>query len=139
MTRPFNKRLDELEAMLVENEHQSKAEALAELKAHAVNAEQFLGRVKRAVQDGYTRQLRQLAERQQAAQSATPAFLAGISAMSRATMLDVFEKIRVGGFGEEYREAALARCRNKDASELTDEELRTWLEDVGSMIGDPEE
>jgi hypothetical protein len=139
MSRPFNKRLEDLEAMFVDNEHQSKAEALLELQSHAVDAEQFLGRVKRTVQDGYRRQLRLLAVQQQAAQSTAPSFLAGTAGMSRAVMLEVFEKIRSGGFGAEYREAALARCRNKDATELTDEELRSWLEDVGGMIGDPEE
>lgn len=139
MSDSFNKRIDALEAMLADNEHQTKAEAMSELQARAADAEHFLSRVKRAVQDGYSIQLRLLAERQQAAQSATPGFLAGIANMSRGAMLEVFEKLRNGGFGAEYREAALARCRNKDASELTDEEMRSWLEDVGSMFGAPEE
>ena len=139
MNQPFNKRIDQFEALLANNENQSKTDALAELHSHVGDVEQFLGRVKRVVQEGYSRQLRRLAEQQQAAQSGAPGFLADIAAMSRDAMLEVFEKIRNGGFGAEYREAALARCRNRDVSDVTDEELRSWLEDVGGMFGEPEE
>ena len=54
-------------------------------------------------------------------------------------MLSFFEKLRSGAYGSHYQEAAVARCRNKDATELSGEELRSWLEDIGDTLGEPEE
>lgn len=79
-----------------------------------------------------------LAAREREQSNSRPAFLGTIATMSRQAMLDCFKKLRRGDFGDKYRDLALARCRNKDASELTDEELRSWLEDVGQVLGEPD-
>ena len=132
-----DKRFDDFEAFLTADEGQSKEDAIAELRAHGVDTEAFLAKARRVVQEGYRRQLKTVAQSEQATQAAAPGFLANLKSMPRAAMQAVFARVREGEFGIQYRELALARCRNKDASELSDEELRSWLEDVGDILGEP--
>lgn len=131
-------RLDAVEAFLTDDSQQSKADALKELRTNGVDVDQFLARVKRVVSEGYTQQLRLLSRQQQAEAQRRPEFLINLAMMPRDDMLASFEKLRCGQLGDAYRVAALARCRNKDAAELTDEELRSWLEDIGEILGEPQ-
>jgi hypothetical protein len=131
-----NPNLDNLEAFLIDDSL-SKKDAVKELRLQGVNTEALFDRVQRIVRDGYSTQLRLAAEQEQASRASAPGFLANLPTMSRDAMRAVFERVASGDFGPEYRTAALARCRNKDASGLTDEELRSWLEDISDMLGEP--
>ena len=99
----------------------------------------FFSRVQKTVDAGYSKQLQRLSADQQSEHRAPPSFLSDLADMTRDSMLDCFQRLRSGEFGVQYKEAALARCRNKDATELTDDELRSWLDDVGDIIGEPEQ
>lgn len=129
------KRLDDLENFLISNEEQSKSETAAELRSQGVDTERFFNKIHAIVQAGYCQQLRVIAQREQAALKAQPPFLENLATMTREAMLAIFSQLRDGAFGSDYQEAALARCRNKDASSLSDGELRSWLEDVGDIFG----
>lgn len=128
--------LNDLEAFLTDDSL-SKKDAVKELRMQRVDTEALFDRVQRIVREGYSTQLRLAAEQEQASRESAPGFLAQLATMSRDAMLAVFEKVANGEFGSEYQTAALARCRNKDASGLTDEELRSWLEDIGDVLGEP--
>ncbi|NQV29064.1 MAG: hypothetical protein HQ518_32320 [Rhodopirellula sp.] len=132
------KPLSDFEDFLADTDDESKEDAVAGLQANKVNVRQFFSRVQQTVQEGYRQRLQELAASQQKAESG-PGFLTDLAQMSRDAMLACFDRVRRGEFGAEYKEAALARCRNKDVSELTDEDLRSWLEDVGEILGEPEE
>ena len=132
-----DERFDRLEEFLVDNEGDEKVEVTRQLRLQGVDAIQFFNRVKKTVQDGYCSQLRAIAHQQQNRQANWPAFLEHLRTMPRSAMLEVFRQLKNGAFGEEYREAALARCRKKDEAALSDDELRTWLEDVGEIWGEP--
>src|SRR5580704_6777151 len=127
--------LNDLEVFLT-NDSLSKQDALKELRLQGVDTEALFARVQRIVREGYSTQLR-LAAEQEKVSRASPDFLAQLATMSRDAMLAVFERVANGDFGPEYRTAALARCRSKDASGLTDEELRSWFEDIGDVLGEP--
>lgn len=131
-----NKRLDALESFLSENEAESKGETRSELRRQGVEVDEFLDRVKKVVQKGYQERLREIAATE--SESHLPGFLQNLKAMSRDAMLDVFRRLQRGEFGGEYQQLALARCRNKDAQDTTDEELRSWLDDIGEVLGEPE-
>jgi hypothetical protein len=131
-------KLNGLEAFLANCDEESQADDLADLRKMGVNVDAFMKRVDATVQAGYAEQLRQLAASQREQSSSAPGFLANLKTMTRAAMLDAFEGLRRGDLGERYRGLALARCRNKDVSELSDDELRSWLEDVGQVLGEPE-
>lgn len=131
-------KLNGLEAFLANSDGESQADDLADLRKMGVNVDAFMKRVDATVQAGYAEQLRQFAASQREHLSSTPGFLANLKTMTRAAMLEAFEGLRRGDLGERYRGLALARCRNKDVSELSDDELRSWLEDVGQLLGEPE-
>lgn len=134
--KQHNPTIDDLEAFLIDDSL-SKKDVTKELRLQGVDTEAFFDRVKRIVREGYSAQLRLAAEQEQSSRSTAPGFLAQLATMSREAMLAMFERVANGEFGAEYRSAALARCRNKDASGLTDEELRSWLEDIGDVLGEP--
>ncbi|GJM25763.1 MAG: hypothetical protein DHS20C16_21780 [Phycisphaerae bacterium] len=131
-----NKRLDALESFLSENESESKADSRSELRRQGVEVDEFLDRVRKIVQEGYQERLREAAATD--AEPRLPGFLQNVKTMSRDAMLDIFQRLQIGEFGSEYQQLALARCRNKDAQDTTDEELRSWLDDIGDVVGDPE-
>jgi len=128
--------LNDLEAFLTDDSL-SKIDAVKELRLQGIDMEALFDRVQRLVREGYSTQLRLAAEQEKASRASAPGFLAQFATMSRDAMLAVFERIAKGDFGPEYQTAARARCRNKDASDLTDEELRSWLEDIGDVLGEP--
>jgi hypothetical protein len=130
-----DRRLEDLEDLLAANEEQSKAETVTELRSQGIDTTEFFSRIKKIVQTGYSAQLRASAQREQNTMRVRPDFLREIAAMSREAMLAVFSQLQTGTHGPQYQEAALARCRNKDASQLSDEELRSWLEDIGDILG----
>ncbi len=130
--------LNDLEAFLTD-ESQSKADTVKDLRSMGVDTKTLFARVESIVQQSYSEQLRLIAEREQAERRNVPGFLMNLANMTRDNMLALFEQVSDGSFGPEYKSAALARCRNKDASALTDEELRSWLEDIGSVLGEPNE
>lgn len=132
------RKLNGLEAFLANCEGESHADDLVDLRKMGVDVDAFMKRVDATVQAGYAEQLRLLATSEREQSSVVPGFLVNLQAMTRAAMLESFERLRRGDLGERYRGLALARCRNKDVSELSDDELRSWLEDVGQVLGEPE-
>ena len=106
------------------------------LGSAGVDTTAFFNAVDKAVQEGYSAQLRKLAESERAGRTSRATFLTELASMSRDVMIALFNKVSEGEFGMVYRDAALARCRNKTPSQLTDEELRTWLEDIGEIVGE---
>ena len=133
-----NDRLSELEDILAEAEGQSTDEILTDLKKAGIDTERFLARANSTMQTQYRSHLRKLAESEQAESASTDFVLPGIETMDREMMLASFDRIRSGEMGEDHKEAALARCRNSDATALTDDELRSWLSDIGEIYGKPD-
>jgi hypothetical protein len=129
------KRLEDLEDFLASNEEQTKAETIAELRSQGLDTAQFFSRIKKIVQTSYSEQLRVTAQSEQDRIRVQPGILPQLATMSRDAMLSIFAQLQDGSYGPQYQQAALARCRNKDASLLSDEELRSWLEDIGDILG----
>ena len=132
-----DRRLEKLEEFLIGTEGESHQDTVRELRALGIDTDSFFKQVHATVEKSYMKQLRILAN-QQKKKNTTPDFLSNITSMNRNEMIRCFEQIRAGERGARYQKAAVARCRNKDASELSDEELRSWLEDIGSTLGEPE-
>lgn len=131
-------KLDDLEAFLI-SDSPPKKDVVKELRLQGANPQSLFDRVTRVVREGYSAQLKRLAEQEQSSRAPLSGLLAQLATMPRDAMLRIFERVSSGEYGTEYRAAALARCRNKDASDLTDEELRSWLEDIGEVLGEPGE
>lgn len=135
----MNEDLQKLEAFLLETESQTREEALEELASHGVDVHRLEERVSAIVRQGYAAALKKLAAEQQQETVSRPSWFSDLPRMSREAMLALFERINGGEFGEECRSLAMQRCRNRSTSDLTDEEIRSWLEDVGDLLGESQE
>lgn len=128
-----------LETFLFDTADQPKDEAIKELSANGIDTAAFLADIQNVVQGSYMSQLKQLAEMQQADSLKPAGFLSDLATLGKSAMLDLFSGFQSGRFGDQYKQAAVARCRNKNPSELSETELRSWLTDIGETLGDPTE
>lgn len=134
-----HKRVHPLESFLFDNIDQTKNEAISELNTHGIDSSTFLAEVNEIVQASYMNQLKVLAEAEKASSTKQADFLSDIADWGREALLRLFAQLRSGNFGDNYQQAAIARCRNKNPSELSETELRSWLVDIGETLGDPTE
>lgn len=111
-------------------------EVMRSLRRMGVKVDDMVERLHGVVQKCYSEQLKLEVQREQKQVTVVPSFLAGLASMAKEEMLVIFEKLARGDLGTQYQSAALARCRNGAPNELTDDELRSWLEDVGSIYGE---
>lgn len=132
-----DRRLEKLEDFLIDTGGDTHNDTVRELRALGIDTDNFFKRVHNTVEESYRNQLRLMAD-QQKRKNIVPGFLRNIQSMNREEMIRCFDQIRTGERGARYQNAAIARCRNKDASDLSEEELRSWLEDIGTTLGEPE-
>lgn len=128
-------RLSDLEDILAEMEGQSSEEMAADLRKAGINTDAFLKRANKVMQEQYRKHLHELAEEEQQIAHVVPSFFADVAKMSREELMMSFATLQNGSMGETYKQAALARCRNKDTAELSDEDLRSWLQDIAEISG----
>jgi hypothetical protein len=134
MNNDAENKLAKFEAFLADTDNQTKEETLAELASHGVRTEEFLKEVQMVVREGYSKRLKQIAEQERAeACSEKPKVFGEIMSLPREAMLLLIQKLKAGEFGPELQQATGARWRNKEADHVTDEELRSWLEDIADM------
>lgn len=115
---------------LADTEGQSNEAVADELKAQGTDVATFISDVNDLVRKGYQRSLREIAvaERQAVVESGRDRF-AGLAA-TKEQMLLLVARLQRGDFGVNLRERAVARCRNQDPATLSEEDLRSWLEDI---------
>ena len=134
-----NENAHPLEKFLFDTADQPKDEAINELSDNGINTDAFLADIQNVVQGSYMSQLKKIASMQQADSVKPASFLSDLATLGKSAMLDLFSDFQSGSFGDQYKQAAVARCRNKNPSELSETELRSWLADIGETLGDPVE
>lgn len=118
---------------LCRTEHQTKQDALAELASNGVKLDEFRSKVATIVRKGYQRQVRQAAESASIiAQSAKSSLFGDLAGKSMAELLAIRDQLTHGVFGARLQQAAVARCRNHQGEEVSEQELRSWLEDISA-------
>ena len=128
-------RLSDLEEILAEIEGQSTDEITADLRKAGIDTDAFLMRANKVMQEQYRKHLHEVAEEVQHIARVVPSLFADVDSMDREELLMSFATLQNGSMGESYKEAALARCRNKDTAELSDDDLRSWLQDIAEISG----
>ena len=128
-------RLSDLEEILAEIEGQSTDEIAADLRKAGIDTDAFLMRANKVMQEQYRKHLHEVAEEEQLIARVVPSLFADVASMDREELLMSFATLQNGSMGETYKEAALARCRNKDTAELSDDDLRSWLQDIAEISG----
>ena len=124
---------------LFDTSNQTKHEAREELEAHGVDVAGFFAKIERTVQSAYMEQLGRIAAQEQAETKKQATFLEHLAELNKDQILALVKQIRSGVFGLQYKSLAVARCRNNDPAEMSVEELRSWLEDLSDMLGEPGE
>jgi hypothetical protein len=121
-----------LEDSLTDTSGESPADLRQELESGGVDVNRFLARLKGVVRKGYQHQMRL---RNQAvtdrATSAVGSLFGDLSSLSGAQLRDLIGRVLGGGYGLSAQSAA--RCRNYNGAELSDDEVRSWLQDIEKL------
>ena len=137
MNKNHQKALRALDALLADDADMSLAELRAELAAQGVNVDEFLARFSKTVRQGYQRHVRLAAEAATAkAQAAKTTLFGDLARKSKAELLAIRDQVINGAFGALLQNTAVARCRNHQGEEVSEQELRSWLEDISASASD---
>jgi hypothetical protein len=94
---------------------------------NVVTVNSFLTRADEAFRKGLQENVkRQAAQAKARAVVLKGAMFGQLIGKARSELLALYQAASMGQYGAATR----ARCRNKNAEEMTDEELRSWLEDI---------
>ena len=121
-----------LEASLLDTSGESPADLRKELESSGVDATNFMSRLKGVVRKGYQHQM--LLQSQAAcdrANSTVGSIFGDLSALGGEQLRSLIEQVLSGGFGSLAQSAA--RCRNYQGDQLSDEDIRSWLQDVEKL------
>jgi hypothetical protein len=127
MKPDYRKAAKNLRDAIVDNSHLSAENLRKKLSDEGVDVNRFLTRADEAFRKG----LQENVKRQAAQAKARAAVLKGsmfgqLVGKARSELLALYQAASMGQYGAATR----ARCRNKNAEEMTDGELRSWLEDI---------
>jgi hypothetical protein len=116
-----------LEEAVLDNSHMSAAELEKSLSDKGVDVKRFLAGANDAFRKGLQRGIKAKAAQAKAQAVVLKGSLFGdLGGKVRVELLALTQAALGGQFGSAIR----ARCRNKNAEAMTDEELRSWLEDI---------
>ena len=129
MSTNYQKAAQNLERALLEDTNLTEAELRQKLSGEGVDVDGFLKRF-----DATFRKSIQARAKQEAVEAKARAFAArgslfGRIVETRENLLALVQEAIAGRFGAEV----MARCRNKDPNEMSDNELRSWLEDIEKL------
>jgi len=131
MSNGYKKVVHNLDAWLADDNNRSIEDLREELHEQGVDADAFLKRFGSVVRKGLQHQMKQQAEREQQAAAAAPRRLFGdLTTKTKVELERLFDGVRQGEFGVHLKNAALARCCNHTGHQLSETELRSWLEDI---------
>lgn len=127
MKPDYRKAGKNLRESVLDNSHLSAAELRKQLSDEGVDANKFLAKADEAFRKGLQQGVKAQATQAKARAAVLKGSLFGqLAGKVRADLLALHQAAQMGQYGAATR----ARCRNKNADEMTDDELRSWLEDI---------
>jgi hypothetical protein len=127
MKPDYRKAAKNLRDTIVDNSHLSAEDLRKKLSDEGVDVNRFLTRADEAFRKGLQENVkRQAAQAKARAVVLKGAMFGQLIGKARSELLALYQAASMGQYGAATR----ARCRNKNAEEMTDEELRSWLEDI---------
>ncbi|MBI5818285.1 MAG: hypothetical protein HZA88_04795 [Verrucomicrobia bacterium] len=131
MSKDYHKAVRALDVLLADDADMSVTELRAELAAQGVNVDEFLAKFSKTVRKGYQQQIRLAADKaKEQTQFAAATLFGDLRQKTMVELLAIREQVANGVFGVALQKTALARCRNQQGTELSENELRSWLEDI---------
>jgi hypothetical protein len=127
MKPDYRKAGQNLREAVLDNSHMTAAELQKKLSDEGVDVKKFLAGTEEAFRKGLQRGMKAKAAQAKARSAVLKGSLFGdLAAKARVDLLALCQAASGGQYGAAIR----ARCRNKNAEAMTDEELRSWLEDI---------
>jgi len=106
----------------------------ARLKAEGVDTDAFLSRMERTVRQSIQAEWRREAEEERKGLSLRQNSLLQIGAWPISQVRAWLQNAMSGDFGPQAQEMACAYHRNKEDGGLSDEDLRSWVADIQSVL-----
>lgn len=136
MKPDYHKAGKNLREAVLDNSHLSAAELQKKLSEEGVDVKRFLAGADEAFRKGLQRGMKAKAAQAKARSAVLKGSLFGdLGGKVRAELLALCQAASLGQYGAPIR----ARCRNKNAEAMTDEELRSWLEDIERLSEETED
>ncbi len=123
--------LKNLDKVLLDDAGETPAEIRQRLEAEGVDVKGLVARVKAAAGEAYRQRLAAEARQLQVeARKSKGKVFGNLVGLGREKLIELIQAAATG----EYGPIATARCRNQKPEELSDEDIRTLLEDIESTI-----
>jgi hypothetical protein len=127
------KMLKNLDKVLFEDVGETPAEVRQRLEKEGVDVKALVARIKSSAGAAYRELLAEQAKEKQLRTATSKGHIFGsLVGLGRDKLLELVDAAAGGQFGPEV----MARCRNQDPEKLSEDDLRTLLEDIESTIGE---
>ena len=127
------KMLKNLDKVLFDDVGETPAQVRERLEKEGVDVKALVARVKSAAGAAYREVLAEEAkETQSRAAKSKGRIFGNLVGLGRDKLLEMIDAAARGQFGPEV----MARCRNQDPQKLSEDDLRSLLEDIESTIGE---
>src|ERR1043165_4918047 len=127
MKPDYRKAAKNLRDAVVDNSHLTTADVRKKLSEEGVDVTRFLTRADEAFRRGLQEGVKAEAAQGKARAAVLKGSMFGqLAGKVRSELMALHQAAQMGQYGAATR----ARCRNKNAEDMTDDELRSWLEDI---------
>jgi hypothetical protein len=124
-----------LEAVLLNESDVSPDQLRKQLSDEGVDVTKFLSRLDTSYRKGLQADAKKKASLAKArAQASRGSLFGDLLGKPRAELIAFVQAALKGQYGAE----AMARCRNKTPEQMSDDEIRSWLEDIEHLNSAPE-
>ncbi len=133
MKKDYQKAARALDALLTDDTEMSIDELKEDLENQGVDVKAYLAKFRVTVRKSYQQRIRSSAEKaNKTAEAEKNSLFGDLLHKSKEELLAIREQIIKGDFGVTLQKTCVARCRNSQSSEVSEEELRSWLEDIAA-------
>jgi hypothetical protein len=127
MKPDYRKAAKNLREAVVDNSHLSAEDLRKKMSDEGVDVNRFLARADEAFRKGLQESVKAEAAQAKARAAVLKGSMFGqLTGKVRSELLALHHAAQMGQYGAATR----ARCRNKNPEDMTDDELRSWLEDI---------
>jgi hypothetical protein len=131
MSEEDTKLVKNLDRLLFEDSSERPEEVRRRLEAKGIDVGGLIARVKAAAGDAYREALRDdAAQEESRLEKKRGTIFGNLAQLGREKLIELIRAVQAGEYGKEV----MARCRNQQPEKLSEDDLRSFLEDIESTI-----
>lgn len=132
MSTNYRKAIENMEESLLQDDNLPASEIRKKLQEEGVDVQKFLTKFDDVFRKGVQQRAKEEAIVAKAKSDSNRGTIFGdLILKGREELLAFWEAAMEGKYGIHVK----ARCRNKNATSMTDEEIRSWLQDIEKLNG----